>query len=65
MLKVTRRTLLGSVATAGAMAQIPPAAPATAPDYLTISADQNKRNSDAIAKVQVPQSTEPAFLFKA
>jgi hypothetical protein len=61
-MKITRRTLLGSVATAAAVAQTSPPAPV---NYLTVSADTNKRNADAIAKVALPQSTEPAFSFKA
>ncbi|MCU1258338.1 MAG: hypothetical protein JWO80_1223 [Bryobacterales bacterium] len=57
-MKFTRRTLLGSVAGAAALAQTPPP-PSPEP------ADQNKVNADAIAKVALPQSTEPAFAFRA
>lgn len=66
-MKMTRRTLLGSAAVAAAVAApVTQAPPADAPvDYLTVSADANKRNADAIAKVVLPQSTEPAFAFKA
>jgi hypothetical protein len=60
-MKMTRRTLLGSAALAAAAAQTPPAPV----DYLTISTEANKRNADSIAKVTLPQATEPAFVFKA
>ncbi len=63
-MKMTRRTLLGSVAAGAAVAQTPPAADAPV-DYLAVSADANKRNADAITKVPLPQATEPAFVFKA
>lgn len=57
-MKITRRTLLGSVAGAAALAQTPPP-PSPEP------VDQNKLNADTIAKVALPQSTEPAFAFRA
>ncbi len=60
---LTRRTVLASAVPALAMAQTAPT-PAATPDYLAISAAQNKRNSDALANVPVPMETEPAFHFK-
>jgi hypothetical protein len=62
-MKITRRMILTSAVPALAVAQsVPP--PATAPDYIAISAAQYKRNAEAIAKVPVPIETEPAFHFK-
>jgi hypothetical protein len=56
-MKITRRTLLTSVAATAAVAQTPPPPEARV--------DVNRRNAEAIAKVPLPQSTEPAFTFKA
>ncbi len=62
-MKLTRRTVLASTVPALALAQTE-AKPEGKPDYLAISAAQNKRNSDALAKVPVAFETEPAFVFK-
>lgn len=59
-MKLTRRAMLVSAVAATATktaAQTPPAGPAPV--------DPLKRSADAIAKVPLPQTTEPAFSFKA
>lgn len=60
-MKISRRGLLVSV-TAGSVAAVAQTPPFAAPEP---PADVNKRNADAIAKVPLPQATEPAFSFKA
>lgn len=65
-MKLSRRTVLASAVPALALAQTPapPAATAEKPDYLAISAAQNKRNAAALANIPVVMETEPAFHFK-
>lgn len=65
--KLTRRDLaavLGSAASvAMVQAQVPPATP---PEDLNAAAkDQLRQNAEAMAKVELSMSTEPAFEFKA
>lgn len=65
--KMTRRDLaavLGSAASVTLVqAQAPPATP---PEDLNAAAkDQLRQNADALAKVELSMSTEPAFEFKA
>jgi hypothetical protein len=66
-LKMTRRDLaavLGSAASVALVhAQNPPAAP---PEDLNAAAkDQLRQNTEAMAKIELSMSTEPAFQFKA
>jgi hypothetical protein len=63
-LKITRRKLaaaaLGSAAGFGALAA------QTQPEDLNAAAkEQVRKNSETLAKVDLPMSTEPAFQFKA
>lgn len=68
-MKLTRRRLAQSAAGMAfawkALPQTPPASPG-APDALLASErESRKRNSEALAKIDVPMPTEPAFSFKA
>ncbi len=61
--KMTRRQLAGAILTAtgaAAGAQAPSSTPATEPEA---ARDRNQRIAEALAKVQVPMETEPAFHF--
>jgi len=65
--KMTRRDLaavLGSAATA-AMVQAQSAPTAPPEDLNTAAKDQLRQNAEAMAKVELSMSTEPAFEFKA
>ncbi len=65
--KITRRRLaaaaLGSAAALHAASTQAPA-PA-APDALNAAKEQVRKYSEALAKFDLPMSTEPAFQFKA
>jgi hypothetical protein len=67
-MKITRRKLalasLGSaVALGAAQAPPPPASPPEDPN--AAAKEQVRKNSEALAKFDLPMSTEPAFQFKA
>jgi len=64
-MKLSRRELAVAVATA--VTPIAPQAEAqTAPtDLAKTVRDANQRNSEALAKLEIPLPTEPAFQFKA
>jgi hypothetical protein len=62
-MKLTRREMVAALAPAAAMAQAP--APATPADELKAAQARLKANSQALAKLQVPMETEPAFQFRA
>lgn len=60
-MKLSRREMIGTALLAAAT----PQAPAQEnQDWLSVSIGQNKNNAEALAKVAVPQSVEPAFVFK-
>ncbi len=63
-MKITRRKLaaavLGPAAAAAAQTQPPAEAP-----LVKAARDRNQANSAALAKVDLPMATEPAFQFKA
>lgn len=59
-MKLTRRELALGV-TSAALAQTPPTPQAD----LQTARDQVKANIAALAEIEVPMSTEPAFQFKA
>lgn len=63
--KITRRELAaaaaGSLIAGAAMAQ-PPASPQ---DFGKAALDSHQKNSETLAKFDVPMSLEPAFLFRA
>jgi hypothetical protein len=63
-MKLTRRQLAAAVVSATAMAQTRPA-PANASDELQAARDRLKASSQALAQLQIPMATEPAFQFKA
>jgi hypothetical protein len=60
-MKLTRRALATAMLAPAALAQTP----AAAEDDLKAARDRIKANGEALAKVEVPMSTEPAFQFKA
>lgn len=62
-MQFTRRQLLGSAVLAPVA--LPRAnAQDAAPDWNQVSRDIAKRNADALAKIDVPVGTEPAFVFR-
>ena len=62
--KITRRHL--AAAALGSAAALRAAQPAaTTEDPRAAAQEQLHKNSDALAKTQLPMSTEPAFSFKA
>ncbi len=64
--KVTRRQLaVGIVTGAAALGQTPVAPiPQTPDEELKAVQSQLRSNSETLGKVDVPQSTEPAFVFR-
>ena len=76
-MKITRRKLAAVLAAPALAGTMPPAAaaqttaaapvqtPPTAADPLEAAKARIKANGDALAKEEVPMSTEPAFQFKA
>jgi hypothetical protein len=52
--------MISAMAAGAVAAQEPPNQ-----DWLAVSVEQNKRSADVLDKVELPQSTEPAFAFKA
>jgi hypothetical protein len=66
-IKVTRRqAAIGMVAGTAALAQTPVATiPQTPEEESKAMQMQARQNSDTLAKFDVPQSAEPAFVFHA
>ena len=62
-MKLTRRQMVAALAPAAALAQSPAAA--SPADELKAAEERRKANSEALAKLQVPMETEPAFQFRA
>jgi hypothetical protein len=63
-MKITRRMLaVSAIASLAAPGQAPP--PATAEEELKMAREQVRRNGEALAKYDVPMTTEPAFRFEA
>jgi|SoimicmetaTmtLPC_FD_contig_31_21960376_length_271_multi_1_in_0_out_0_2 hypothetical protein len=62
-MKLSRRQLIGTAILA-ATQTAPLAAQEVPQDWLAVSVNQNKRNAEAMEKVSIPQSTEPAFTFR-
>jgi hypothetical protein len=60
-MKMTRRELAAAALAPAAAAQN---APATGEQELRAARETVQRNADALAKVKLPQETEPAFQFK-
>jgi hypothetical protein len=61
--KLTRRKLAAVLISSGALAQTPAQTPSSA-DPMQTARDRIKAASEALAKEQIPMSTEPAFQFK-
>jgi hypothetical protein len=63
---VTRRQVaIGIMTGTAALAQTPvPPVPQTPEDELKAMQIQVRTNSETLGKVDVPQSTEPAFVFR-
>jgi hypothetical protein len=65
-MKITRRQLAALAAAAvAAPAQVPARQPSAGEDLLKTKRDQMRANAAAVADVEVPMATEPAFQFKA
>ena len=63
-MKLNRRQLMKAAATAPALAARAQQ-PAPEDDPSRAAHDANSRDSETLAKFQVPMATEPAFQFKA
>jgi len=65
--KLTRRELAAVISTSAVLlAQTPaPPLPANADDELKATRDTIRQNSELLAKVEMPMSTEPAVHFRA
>ncbi len=63
-MKLNRRQLMKAAASASALAARAQQ-PAPEADPTKAARDANQRNSETLAKFEVPMSTEPAFQFKA
>lgn len=66
-MKITRRKLAAAVfaPAAVALSQTPTQTQTTPVDELAAARQHMKDNAAAMAKIDVPMSTEPAFQFKA
>jgi len=65
-MKMTRRKLAAALAAPALAGTMPSAAQTPAPaDPLEAAKARIKANTEALAKEEVPMSTEPAFQFKA
>ncbi len=66
-LAITRRDLATALGSAAGIAALRAQAPPTNPpeDLNTAAQEQLRKNREAMAKVDLPMSTEPAFQFKA
>jgi hypothetical protein len=62
-MKLSRRELAGLAAT-GLAARAQATQDTAKTDFTKLAHDAIQRNSEALAKVDVPMATEPAFLFK-
>jgi hypothetical protein len=62
--QITRRKLALAVLSTSAAAHAAQA-PGPTEDLSTAAAEQVRKNSEALAKFDLPMSTEPAFQFKA
>ena len=64
-MKMTRRQLAAAMVSAAAVTAQTPLPAASPGDDLEAARNRLKTNRDALAQVQVPMATEPAFQFKA
>jgi hypothetical protein len=64
--KVTRRQLAATLTGGALLAQAPtPPLPKNPEEELKAARDDAKQRADQLAKVSIPMSTEPSFVFKA
>jgi len=63
--KMTRRQLAGAMLATAAAAQGPPSPPMSSGAELDAARQQNQRTGEALAKLELPMDTEPAFHFTA
>jgi hypothetical protein len=63
-MRLTRRELAAALVTGAAAAQTQSSPAGTPRDELQAARERNRNNVDALAKVPLPMSTEPAFQFK-
>ena len=61
---MTRRQLGAAIAAAVPAAMAQTATDSTSKDDATVAREILKRNSDAIARFDLPAATEPSFVFK-
>jgi len=65
-MRLTRRKLALALVAAREMASRPaPQPPSSSDDDLKARRDLMRANAAAVAKVEIPMATEPAFQFKA
>ena len=65
-LKMTRRDLAAVLGSAAGVAAVHAQDPPAGPEDLNVAAkDQLRKDAEAMAKVDLSMSTEPAFRFKA
>lgn len=64
-MKLTRRELAAALAPAAALAQSQPQTAQQPQDLLAAAKARVKGTSDALAKIEIEMSTEPAFQFHA
>ncbi|HKX00745.1 MAG TPA: hypothetical protein VJN43_23590 [Bryobacteraceae bacterium] len=62
-MKITRRELAAALGSAATLRRLPAESPPA--DLTTAAKEQIEKNAEALAKVELPMSTEPAFQFKA
>lgn len=62
-MKITRRELAAALGSAATLRS--PAAENPPADLNVAAKEQIEKNAEALAKVELPMSTEPAFQFKA
>jgi hypothetical protein len=62
---LTRRELATAAMAAVAAPSAESQTPQPAADLAKVVHDANQRNSEALAKFEIPMATEPAFQFKA
>ena len=63
-MKLTRRKLAAVLTSGAALAQTPPAPPASSDDLVQEARKRNQANAAALDREPIPMATEPAFQFK-
>jgi len=63
--KITRRQLAGVAAGSAVVSLAIAQVPVTSQDFDRAARESHRVNSEALAKLEIPMSLEPAFQFKA